>query len=230
MWHRKPTLVLDRSLLFGKGGVRDVYRHPHHAERCIKIIHNPKRLRSVGREIRYLCRYARQGKPFERLTRFHGWCNTNYGSGAIFDLVRDYDGCFSQPLFNHATGQARPCLSPSEIFQQLNDLYRHLLEHEIIVCDPAPRNLLVQYVAPGKPKLVVIDGIGNPHFIKIADYSTAFAHRLIKKKWRYYVETNPLLTEAFADSQLPHALDASFSLHDKGREISATTSPPLSYK
>jgi hypothetical protein len=197
MWQRKPTLILDRSLLFGKGGVRDVYRHPHHEERCIKIIHNPKRLRSVKREIRYLCRYARQGKPFERLTRFHGWCNTNYGTGAIFDLVRDYDGRFSQPLFNHATGQARPCLSPSEIFLQLNDLYRHLLEHEIIVCDPAPRNLLVQYLTPGKPRLVVIDGIGNPHFIKIADYSTAFAHRLIKKKWRYYVETNPLLTEAF---------------------------------
>lgn len=45
---------------------------------------------------------------------------------------------------------------------------------------------------------MIIDGIGNPHFIKLADYIQSFAHQLIKKKWQYYVETNPILAQAFA--------------------------------
>lgn len=87
---------------------------------------------------------------------------------------------------------------PGEIFHLLQSLYRHLLDHEIIICDPAPHNLVVQYSFQEKPKLVIIDGIGNPHFIKLADYIQSFAHQLIKKKWQYYVETNPILAQAFA--------------------------------
>jgi hypothetical protein len=194
-------LYLNHNLLIGGGGVRHVYRHPHHDDKCIKIIHNPKRQRSVKREIRYLRRYKCQGKPFEHLTHFHGWCSTNLGHGAIFDLICDYNGQYSQPLSKHATGQASPCLTPREIFQHLQSLYQHLLDHEIIICDPAPHNLVVQYSFQEKPKLVIIDGIGNPHFIKIADYLRSFAHKLIKKKWQYYVVTNPLLAQAFASQK-----------------------------
>jgi hypothetical protein len=191
-------IILQHDLLIGRGGVREVYQHPHFPECCIKIIYNKKRQRSVNREIRYLRRYQRLGKPFDHLTRFHGLCRTNLGKGAVFDLVRDYDGRFSQPLSRHAIGEAVPCLSPGEIFEHLENLLQHLLANEIISCDPAPHNLAVQYLSPEKVRLVIIDGIGNPHFIKVADYSTVFAHRLIRKKWRYYVETNPLLEKAFS--------------------------------
>jgi hypothetical protein len=194
-------LYLDHNFLIGSGGVRHVYRHPHHADKCVKIIHNPKRQRSATREIRYLRRYECQGKPFEHITRFHGWCSTNLGPGAIFDLICDYNGHCSQPLAKHAAGQASPCLTPAEIFHHLQSLYQHLLDHEIIIFDPAPHNLVVQYSSQEKPKLVIIDGIGNPHFIKLADYLRCFAHRLIKKKWQYYVATNPLLAQAFASQK-----------------------------
>ncbi|MDK9709379.1 MAG: YrbL family protein [Desulforhopalus sp.] len=203
----RNILYLDHSLLIGSGGVRHVYRHPHSDDRCIKIIHNPRRQRSVKREIRYLRRYERQGKPFEHLTRFHGWCSTNLGRGAIFDLICDHTGSCSQPLSMHATGQASPCLAPEEIFHLLQALLQHLLSHQIIICDPAPHNLVVQYPFPGKPKLVIIDGIGNPHFIKLADHLRSFAHQLIKKKWRYYVETNPLLAQAFASQKQRNATE-----------------------
>lgn len=197
MLQQQPLLHLDPGLLIGSGGVRDVYRHPHDKDRCIKIIHNLKRQRSARRETRYLRKYERQGKPFERLTRFHGWCDTNLGAGAIFDLIRDHDGRCSQTLSSHVAAKADPCLSPHEIVEQLIALYRHLLEHNIIVCDPAPHNLVVHYYLPGSARLVIIDGIANPHFIKIADYSTRYSHRLIKKKWWKYMEQNPIMQDVF---------------------------------
>lgn len=197
MWQRQPTVDLDQSLLIARGGVREVYQHPQHDDRCIKIVHNPKRLRSVKRETRYLLRYERQGKPFERLSRFHGWCKTTLGSGGVFDLIRDHDGRCAQTLLSHVGGQADPCLSAGEIVEQLTALYHHLLEHQIIVSDPALHNLVVHYPVPGRPRLVVVDGVGNTNFIKIADYRKHSAHQIIKKKWRRYIEVSPLLAEVF---------------------------------
>ncbi len=193
----KPTVHVDESLLIGRGGVRDVYRHPQHDGRCIKIVHNPKRLRSVKRETRYLLRYERQGKPFDHLTRFHGWCKTNFGAGGVFDLIRDHDGRCSLTLLSHVKGLADPRLSSEEIVEQLTALYHHLFEHQIIVSDPALHNLVVNYRQPGRPKLVIIDGVGNAHFIKLADYRKLSAQRLIREKWRRYIDVNPLLAEVF---------------------------------
>jgi hypothetical protein len=51
-------LTLQQDQLIGRGGVREVYQHPLFPERCIKIIYNKKRQRSVNREIRYLRRYT----------------------------------------------------------------------------------------------------------------------------------------------------------------------------
>lgn len=191
-------LYLDDNLLIGKGKVRNVYQHPTDPDKCIKITFNKDRNRSVKREIRYLRLYQRRKKPFEHLVRFHGYCTTNRGPGAEFDLIRDHDGDISTMLSRHVTGEAENSLQPEEIVALLLDLYHHLLSHNIIICDPAPNNLLVHYQEPEKPKLVIVDGIGNPHFIKIADFSKYYAHKLINKKWRYYIEDNLFLKDIFA--------------------------------
>ena len=179
----KQILQLPAHLLIGSGGVRRVYRHPSDEGKCIKITHNKSRSRAVCREISYLKKYQRQGKPFKHLPHFYGFCRTNLGKGSIFELIRDYDGNISQKLSDHATKIVKAPLPAPKILSLLNELRRHLLAHRIIVSDPAPHNLVVQFVAPEQPRLVVVDGIGNPHFIKIADYSGNSAHRIIKKKW-----------------------------------------------
>jgi hypothetical protein len=127
----------------------------------------------------------------------HGWCLTNLGKGGVFDLIRDHDGTCSETLASHVAGKARLCLTATEIVAQLTALYHHLLEHRILVSDPALHNIVVHYPQPQRPTLVIIDGVGNSNFIKIADYHKASAHRWIKKKWRRYIEVSPLLTEVF---------------------------------
>ena len=199
---KKKILSLDETLLIGKGGVREVFQHPNDPSKCIKITFNQEKRRSVKREIRYLRLYHRRKKPFERLTRFHGYCLTTKGKGAIFDLIRNFDGKKSLTLSDHVAGKAEPCLQPTEIVNLLNDLFEHLLQHNIIISDPAPHNLLIHYTSANRKKLVIIDGIGNPQFIGLADFSTYYAHKIIKKKWRYYVEENISLEHIFAINRL----------------------------
>lgn len=194
---KKKILKLDKTLLIGKGGVREVFQHPDDPSKCIKITFNQERRRSVKREIYYLRLYHRRKKLFERIPRFHGYCLTTKGKGSIFDLIRDFDGKKSVMLSDHVARKTEPCLQPGEIVTLLKDLFEHLLHHNIIISDPAPHNLLVQYTSVNMKKLVVIDGIGNPHFIKIADFSTYYAHKIIKKKWQYHIEKNVSLKNIF---------------------------------
>lgn len=201
---RTKQLKLDDSLLIGNGGVRKVYQHPLDNNRCIKVTYNHSRRRSVRREILYLCLYRLRNKPFLHLPRFHGFCDSNRGRGAIFDLYRDYNGKRSVMLSEHIAQTSSSPLSPWNIVALLDELLNHLLENEIIVSDPAPSNLLVHYVARNRPRLVIVDGIGNPHFVKIADISTHFAHKIIKKKWWYYVENHPTLQNIFAQTGYKH--------------------------
>lgn len=186
---------LDERLRIGRGGVRDVYRHPVDGDKCVKVIFNTSRLRSVNREINYLKWYRFLRKPFTHLYKFYGRCNTNFGPGGVYELVRDYDGHVSVTLDAHLKNEPENPLQPSEVIRLLNELYEHLLKYRIIICDPAPHNLMVQKVSPRKNRLVIIDGIGNPQFIKSADVLTPFAHRTIRKKWNTYVKINPVLDE-----------------------------------
>lgn len=188
---------LDNTLLLNKGGVREVYHHPEDPSKCIKITFNLKKRRSVIREIKYLQLYKRRNMPFKHLSSFHGYCKTTKGRGEVYDLIRDFDGKVSVMLSEHVSNKVTPCLGPAEIRNLLNDLYKHILRYNIIISDPAPHNLLVRYFSKDQKKLVIVDGVGNPYFIKIADYSTYFAHRLIKKKWRKYVVSNLFLENIF---------------------------------
>ena len=200
--HRLKTspLVLDETLLLARGGVRAVYRHPAEADKCLKIVFNQQRRRSVRREITYLKKYHRRHGPLDYLPGFFGHCSTNLGTAAIFELIRDVDGQVSRSLAEYVAGQVSPGLGAGQIVELLAELHRRLLADQVIACDPAPPNLLVQYPDAHRPRLVLVDGIGNPHFIKIADYSKCYADKLINKKWRVHVAENRTLRAIFAQA------------------------------
>lgn len=194
--HSKDRSVfqIDEHLLIGRGGVRQVYHHPGDADKCIKLVFNKNKRRAVAREEQYLRRYWTLGKPFTHLSRFYGRCCTSLGPGGIFQLIRDYDGAVSQALPAFLPGSLlTKKLPPTQIATMLRQLHQHLVSNAIIVSDPAPGNIVVNFLAPDHPKLVLIDGIGNPHFLKAADHLKCQAKKIIDKKWKYYIEDNPLL-------------------------------------
>ncbi|NNK94328.1 MAG: hypothetical protein HKP41_08260 [Desulfobacterales bacterium] len=191
-------IQLNESFIIGKGGVKTVYQHPNYQSRCIKIAYNFSKKRPVRREILYLIFYYHYHKPFTHLSAFHGMCKTNFGKGAVFDLIRNYDGSLSKMLSDHIIDPNLPQLSPAQIVLLLDELYDHLIEHSIIACDPAANNLAVQFSEPECAKLVIVDGIGNPHFVKIADFSKKYAAKTIHKKWQKYVERSQILHEVLS--------------------------------
>jgi hypothetical protein len=200
--HRPKTapLVLNETLLLARGGVRAVYRHPADTDKCLKIVFNQQRRRSARREITYLKKYSRRHGPLDYLPRFYGFCSTNLGRAAIFELIRDVDGQVSRSLAEYVAGRVTPGLGAGQIVELLAELHHRLLADQVIACDPAPANLLVQYRDADRPRLVLVDGIGNPHFIKIADFSKYYADKLINKKWRVHVVENRTLREIFAQA------------------------------
>lgn len=186
-------ISLDDTHLLFRGNIRNVYLHPMNADRCIKITHNLSRLRSVMRETRYLSKYQRQGKPFERLPRFHSWIDTSLGKGAIFDIVRDYDGSISKTLSFYIEQDFPDKFSPESISLELIAMRNHFLENNIIICDPAPHNIVVKYISKQTFSLVLVDGIGNPHFIKFGDILAHYSRKQILKKWSKYLENHPTI-------------------------------------
>jgi len=197
---KTAPLVLDETLLLARGGVRAVYRHPAEADKCLKIVFNQQRRRSVRREITYLKKYHRRHGPLDYLPGFYGFCSTNLGRAAIFELIRDVDGQVSRSLAEFVAGRVTPGLGAGQIVELLAELHHRLLADQVIACDPAPPNLLVQYRDAHRPRLVLVDGIGNPHFIKIADFSKYYADKLINKKWRVHVAENRTLRAIFAQA------------------------------
>ncbi|HDQ40792.1 MAG TPA: hypothetical protein ENN39_07165 [Desulfonatronum sp.] len=96
-------IYLTQDLLFRKGAQRACYRHPSDASLCIKILHDPREdspgQRETREEIAYYAHLQKRGISWEMLPFYHGQVETNFGTGTVFDLVRDRDGNISRPFF-----------------------------------------------------------------------------------------------------------------------------------
>ena len=188
-------LKLDDRLLLFKGNVRYVYQHPDDPGKCIKITYNTKKKRSVQREIRYLQKYQSQGKPLDRLPKYYGRLQTNLGRGGVFDLIRDYDGTISKTLSHCVAQNHEYRLTSGEITAELQAMCIYFVENDIIVCDPAPHNIVIHRPTASSFRFVIVDGIGNPHFFKLGDYVSSIARKHILRKWKRYMEDNPSMQD-----------------------------------
>ena len=183
-------IELDRGTLIGKGLHRECFIHPEDPARCIKVVvagsSNENR-----REAKYYRLLARRGVSWEGLARFHGLVQTNLGEGAIFDLVRDYDGQVSQTLAHYLDSGQLTTDQQAELSNVLEPLKAYLLRHRIITMTLKAKNMLYQKTAEKKAKLVLVDNVGNSDFIPLANYSAILARRKILRKWRRFEQTLP---------------------------------------
>ncbi len=178
-------IQLDDFLFVGAGKTRKVYSHPSDFKKCIKIeahnVLNPvtlkRRKKAAIRERRYLSRYARKQCDFTQLARFWGDVDTNLGPGEIYDLVRDDDGNVAQSLGHYL----REGMAFEEVKSLLDDLQAYMITNGIIPTDLHVGNVVVQKLDSGN-KLVIVDGIGNPEFLKLADYVKALSTSKIKRR------------------------------------------------
>jgi hypothetical protein len=175
-------ISLSQEEPFARGGRRACYRHPEHAERCIKIAledKQPHMLRSVDpwwkriRPSSYydeneqdLRIYAQLDKRLGSLTHAHfpkiyGLVETDLGIGLESELIHDADGRIS--LSGKEYTMQNGLSSTSE--EAIKNLSVFLVHYLILFRDPFPHNIVLQEQADASLRAVIIDGLGRKPFL-----------------------------------------------------------------
>ena len=180
-------LIINDSLLLGKGHHKAVYIHPDKPGLCIKIPYKTPDY-DLNRELAYRKIRIWRNLPSSLLTEYHGTVNTNLGIGYVFERVLDYNGNPSISLENLFSTERLNSEMKLFITNQLQQLYLNELKEEIITSDTNPDNFYLQQIAPDKFRIRIIDNIGSPAFIPLAYFVPILAHRHVKKYWRRFLK------------------------------------------
>ncbi len=179
-------IILREELFLGQGIHKAVYIHPVNPKLCIKI---PFQLTDsdIEKELQY--RKALQGRPVKPLlTNYYGQVRTNKGVGFVFDNVCDYDGCssvsYKQLLLQPQNVCDKLAATPLQIFQKFRSDF---LQQNIVISDTDPVNILIQRTSTDSWQCKIIDNIGTPVLIPLANYIEAFAAIRARRYWKRFI-------------------------------------------
>jgi hypothetical protein len=175
-------ISVEPSAFVGEGSHRACYVHPDNSNLCIKI----GSIESKGsrREIKYYERLQKKKNiSWESLSQFHGIVDTNLGPGAIYDLLRDYDGEISKSLEYYLDTEDNPQDFHLQLGKAVREFKTYLLKNVILTRTIRTENVLYKKISPDEGTLVIIDNIGNSDFLPLCTYSEYFARRKVSRKW-----------------------------------------------
>lgn len=190
-------LTLEPSQLIGRGLRRECYFHPEDDRKCVKVVVAGDH-KETFREQSYYRLLEKRGISWKMLARFYGNVETNRGPGAVFELVRDYDGNASRTLEHYFSGGDDADLTYQMLSRELPLLKQYLLHWKIVTMSIKPDNIAFKKVNASEGHLVVIDNIGNSDFIPICNYVDIMAVRKIRRKWRRFQD---LLSKDYAGNR-----------------------------
>ncbi len=180
-------IELSDSYYIGKGTNRGCYIHPEDDQKCIKITVSNDYSESK-KEIKYYKFLQKQNISWDNIAKYYGLVKTNLGDGAIFDLVKDFDGEISKTLSYYLQKDqlTKQILNPIILLKRLK---KYTLEEGIVVKDLNTKNMLYQKIDKDNAKLVLIDGVINNNFLFYSNYSNYLANKKIKKLWSDFEST-----------------------------------------
>ncbi|MGD9300726.1 MAG: PhoP regulatory network protein YrbL [Desulfobacterales bacterium] len=178
-------LTLESSTLIGKGLRRECYFHPEDENKCIKIVVAGDH-KETAREQSYYRLLNKRKISWHMLARFHGNIETNRGTGAVFELIRDYDNGVSKTLEHYFAAENQTDLDYKELPRALTLLKQYLLRWKIVTMSLRPQNIVYKKINKSEGILVIIDNIGNSDFIPICDYVNWMAALKIRRKWQRF--------------------------------------------
>ncbi|MCM5703671.1 YrbL family protein [Larsenimonas salina] len=169
----------------GQGNDRVVYQLECSTPRCLKLPRYPKRGSEQNlREKRYFSYLEARNVPYWHfIPKYYGSIYLGgRGEGLIFDLILD-KGAPAKTLKFYR--ESKPELLELYRFQDaLLELCVFLYSNWIIPSDINDRNIVCVIEDQNCMRLFLIDGVSNPAFLPIANYSKWFAQRRIKKRLR----------------------------------------------
>lgn len=178
-------LKLTPSLFIGKGAHRECYVHSSNSDLCVKIVRN-NHYKEMRREQSYYKLLNKRNISWKILPRFHGNVETNLGVGAVFDLIRDYDGEISKTLEHYLSSNEKRGFDFCDLSQTFSDLKSCLLQEKIITMNLKARNIVYKRTDKTEGLLIIIDDIGNSQILPVANYVDFFAEKKILRKWNRF--------------------------------------------
>ena len=178
-------LKLESSALLGRGLRRECYFHPEDENKCIKIVVAGDHKETV-REQSYYRLLEKRNIDWRMLASFYGNVETNLGEGAVFELIRDYNGEVSKTLVHYFSADNETDRNYPYLYQALLALKQYLLKWKIVTISLKPQNIVFKKTNESEGFLVVIDNIGNSDFIPICNYVGWMATRKIHRKWQRF--------------------------------------------
>ncbi len=180
-------LTLESSALIGRGLRRECYFHPDDENKCIKVVVAGDH-KETRREQLYYRLLEKRNISWKMLARFYGTVDTNLGEGAVFDLIRDYNGTISKTLGHYFSATGDTGHNHQYLNRALALLKQYLLKWKIVTMSLKPQNIVYKKTHESEGILVIIDNIGNSDFIPICNYVDWMATRKIHRKWQRFEE------------------------------------------
>ena len=181
-------LTLESSSLIGRGLRRECYIHPKDGNKCIKVVIAGDDKETI-REQSYYLLLEKRNISWKMLPKFYGNIETNRGKGAVFDLIRDYQGEISKTLEQYFSTDNETRLNYQDLSQALLALRKYLLQWKIVTISLKPQNIVYKKLNESEGILVVIDNIGNSDFIPICNFVDWMAIRKINRKWQRFEDS-----------------------------------------
>ena len=182
----RVVIYINLSSLIGKGSHRKCYVHPENKDLCVKIIVNNGGIEESKREQSYYRLLEKRNISWEMLPRYYGVIESNLGHGAVFDLIRDYDGEISKTLEYYLSSSEMLELQCPCFLQAFYSLKKYLYKYKIITMDLKPENILYKKTSDKDGHLIIIDNIGNSDFIPVCNYVGYLATKKILRKWHRF--------------------------------------------
>lgn len=179
---------LSQADLLGIGSSRACYLHPYDERKCVKVTFSVRR-DITGEEMKHYRRYTKRGISWDMLARAYGYVSTNFGEGAVFSLARDYTGEVSRSFQDYLRPDGFHLLSEEELLVALGAFRAYLFRERIVLRELKADNIMYQRLNAHEGKMILIDGVGNNEFLPVANYSTRFAWRTLKRKWKKFEQS-----------------------------------------
>jgi hypothetical protein len=184
-------IILDDTLLIGRGQVRSCYHHPEDERLVIKVPSGPQKaqVQANHKEIKgYRFLLQRHGW-LDCISHCHGFAATSRGEGLVCDCIRDSDGTISPTIWDIIHSQNKCDLN--KILAIVEQFCAYLAEKDIWLFDLNLKNIALSRQSDNTCRAIVLDLKGrydNNEFIPFSSYIGFLARRKRQRRARQLLE------------------------------------------
>ena len=179
-------LTLSDEFFIGMGGRQKTFIHPLDPSKCVKIAYSGN-VKDVEKELRYRRICEDHLKNSLLITKYFGTVQTNFGTGYVYERVRDYDGNTSKDLgvfLRDADVGKIPVQTVENVLMKFKEDF---LRECIVTVDRNTANFMVQESPKGVYQVRIVDNIGTPVLIPLVYYFHFAAEWKARRMWNIWV-------------------------------------------